>query len=54
MRSTHSANKLIKDVAQAEDLLRYHQEPKGRIDARIDSFGAATRAGKQLKNLFVS
>ncbi|XP_034950894.1 spectrin alpha chain [Chelonus insularis] len=48
MKAIISADELAKDVAGAEALLERHQEHKGEIDARADSFDAATVAGNQL------
>ncbi|XP_031333128.1 spectrin alpha chain isoform X3 [Photinus pyralis] len=48
MKAIISADELSKDVAGAEALLERHQEHKGEIDAREDSFSATTEAGKQL------
>lgn len=48
MKAIISADELAKDVAGAEALLERHQEHKGEIDAREDSFAATTEAGKQL------
>lgn len=43
-----SADELAKDVAGAEALLERHQEHRGEIDAREDSFKTTTEAGRQL------
>ncbi|CAH1785763.1 unnamed protein product [Owenia fusiformis] len=43
-----SADDLAKDVAGAEALLERHQEHKGEIDAREDSFRATAEAGQKL------
>lgn len=43
-----SADELAKDVAGAEALLERHQEHRGEIDAREDSFNTTIEAGKQL------
>ncbi|CRL06706.1 CLUMA_CG019447, isoform A [Clunio marinus] len=48
MKAIISADELAKDVAGAESLLERHQEHKGEIDAREDSFIASTAAGRQL------
>lgn len=48
MKAIISADELAKDVAGAESLLERHQEHKGEIDAREDSFQASTAAGRQL------
>lgn len=48
MKAIISADELAKDVAGAEALLERHQEHRGEIDAREDSFVATTEAGKQL------
>lgn len=48
MKAIISADELAKDVAGAEALLERHQEHRGEIDAREDSFAATTEAGKQL------
>lgn len=48
MKTIISADELAKDVAGAEALLERHQEHKGEIDAREDSFRATTDAGQML------
>ncbi|XP_023929927.1 spectrin alpha chain-like isoform X4 [Lingula anatina] len=48
MMAIISADDLAKDVAGAESLLERHQEHKGEIDAREDSFKTTADAGKQL------
>lgn len=48
MKAIISADELAKDVAGAEALLERHQEHRGEIDAREDSFAATTEAGKLL------
>lgn len=48
MKAIISADELAKDVAGAEALLERHQEHRGEIDAREDSFKVATEAGRQL------
>lgn len=48
MKAIISADELAKDVAGAEALLERHQEHRGEIDARDDSFRATTTAGRQL------
>ncbi|XP_053988880.1 spectrin alpha chain isoform X1 [Hylaeus anthracinus] len=48
MRAIISADELAKDVAGAEALVERHQEHKGEIDARADSFDATTLAGNKL------
>ncbi|KAK7794241.1 hypothetical protein R5R35_012555 [Gryllus longicercus] len=48
MKAIISADELAKDVAGAEALLERHQEHKGEIDAREDSFRATSEAGQQL------
>ncbi|KAJ8953156.1 hypothetical protein NQ318_017183 [Aromia moschata] len=48
MKAIISADELAKDVAGAEALLERHQEHRGEIDAREDSFIATTEAGRQL------
>lgn len=48
MKAVISADELAKDVAGAEALLERHQEHRGEIDAREDSFAANMEAGKQL------
>lgn len=48
MKAIISADELAKDVAGAEALLERHQEHKGEIDAREDSFAATAEAGKLL------
>lgn len=48
MKAIISADELAKDVAGAESLLERHQEHRGEIDAREDSFAATIAAGQQL------
>ncbi|KAJ8920410.1 hypothetical protein NQ315_005276 [Exocentrus adspersus] len=48
MKAIISADELAKDVAGAEALLERHQEHRGEIDAREDSFLATIEAGRQL------
>uniref|UniRef100_A0A0K8TCJ0 Spectrin alpha chain n=1 Tax=Lygus hesperus TaxID=30085 RepID=A0A0K8TCJ0_LYGHE len=48
MKAIISADELAKDVAGAEALLERHQEHKGEIDAREDSFRATAEAGEVL------
>ncbi|XP_072386610.1 spectrin alpha chain isoform X2 [Diabrotica undecimpunctata] len=48
MKAIISADELAKDVAGAEALLERHQEHRGEIDAREDSFKATTEAGQAL------
>lgn len=48
MKAIISADELAKDVAGAEALLERHQEHRGEIQAREDSFTTITEAGKQL------
>ncbi|XP_055377124.1 spectrin alpha chain isoform X3 [Condylostylus longicornis] len=48
MKAIISADELAKDVAGAEALLERHQEHKGEIDAREDSFKLTTEAGRKL------
>lgn len=48
MRSLISADELAKDVAGAESLLERHQEHKGEIDAREDSFRVINESGNLL------
>ncbi|XP_058795855.1 spectrin alpha chain [Phymastichus coffea] len=48
MRAIISADELAKDVAGAEALLERHQEHRGEIDARADSFEATQAAGTRL------
>jgi len=48
MKAIISADELAKDVAGAEALLERHQEHKGEIDAREDSFRATSEAGQLL------
>lgn len=45
MRAVIGADELAKDVAGAEALLERHQEHKGEVDAREDSFKATQQAG---------
>ncbi|XP_060596253.1 spectrin alpha chain, non-erythrocytic 1-like isoform X2 [Ruditapes philippinarum] len=48
MKAIISADDLAKDVAGAEALLERHQEHKGEIDAREDSFRSAMESGNKL------
>ncbi|XP_024083018.1 spectrin alpha chain [Cimex lectularius] len=48
MKAIISADELAKDVAGAEALLERHQEHKGEIDAREDSFKSTAEAGEVL------
>lgn len=48
MKAIISADELAKDVAGAEALLERHQEHRGEIDAREDSFATTTEAGNTL------
>lgn len=48
MKTIISADELAKDVAGAEALLERHQEHKGEIDAREDSFAATSESGQTL------
>ncbi|VDM96402.1 unnamed protein product [Thelazia callipaeda] len=48
MKAVISADELAKDVAGAEALLESHQEHKGEIDAREDSFTQTAEAGQKL------
>lgn len=48
MKAIISADELAKDVAGAEALLERHQEHKGEIDAREDSFAVTNESGRQL------
>ncbi|KAL3872184.1 hypothetical protein ACJMK2_040130 [Sinanodonta woodiana] len=48
MKAIISADDLAKDVAGAEALKERHQEHKGEIDARQDSFSATLEAGNKL------
>jgi len=48
MKAIISADELAKDVAGAESLLERHQEHRGEIDARLDSFKTTTEAGNVL------
>ncbi|XP_077865919.1 spectrin alpha chain, non-erythrocytic 1-like [Saccoglossus kowalevskii] len=50
MKALITADELAKDVAGAEALLERHQEHKGEIDAREDSFKATAAAGQELLN----
>ncbi|XP_066294878.1 spectrin alpha chain, non-erythrocytic 1-like isoform X25 [Branchiostoma lanceolatum] len=56
MRALVSADELAKDVPGAEALLDKHQEHKGEIDAREDSFRTTAEAGQGLleENHFAS
>lgn len=48
MKGIISADELAKDVAGAEALLERHQEHRGEIDAREDSFRSTAETGKML------
>ncbi|KAG8249869.1 hypothetical protein J6590_012180 [Homalodisca vitripennis] len=48
MKAIISADELAKDVAGAEALIERHQEHKGEIDAREDSFRCTAEAGQVL------
>lgn len=48
MKTLIGADELAKDVAGAEALLEKHQEHKGEIDAREDSFRLTAEAGQRL------
>ncbi|XP_076436788.1 spectrin alpha chain-like isoform X4 [Babylonia areolata] len=48
MKAVISADDLAKDVAGAEALLERHQEHKGEIDAREDSFVSCAESGERL------
>ncbi|XP_039289075.1 spectrin alpha chain-like isoform X4 [Nilaparvata lugens] len=48
MKAIISADELAKDVAGAEALIERHQEHKGEIDAREDSFRSTAEAGQAL------
>lgn len=48
MRAIISADELAKDVAGSEALVDRHQEHKGEIDARADSFESTIMAGNKL------
>lgn len=48
MTTTITADELAKDVAGAESLLERHQEHRGEIDAREDSFISTQNSGQQL------
>lgn len=48
MKAIISADELAKDVAGAEALIERHQEHKGEIDAREDSFRSTAEAGQVL------
>nr|CAH7757315.1 unnamed protein product [Callosobruchus chinensis] len=48
MKAIISADELAKDVAGAEALLERHQEHRGEIDAREDSFAATAEMGNSL------
>ncbi|XP_022904899.1 spectrin alpha chain isoform X3 [Onthophagus taurus] len=48
IKATISADELAKDVTGAEALCERHQEHRGEIDARQDSFAATISAGQQL------
>lgn len=48
MKTIIAADETAKDVAGAEALLERHQEHKGEIDAREDSFHSTAEAGQKL------
>ncbi|KAL8606296.1 hypothetical protein ACOMHN_024191 [Nucella lapillus] len=48
MKAIIAADEMAKDVAGAEALLERHQEHKGEIDAREDSFVSCAQAGERL------
>ncbi|XP_059483573.1 spectrin alpha chain isoform X3 [Neocloeon triangulifer] len=48
MKAIISADELAKDVPGAEALLERHQEHKGEIDAREDSFRSTAEAGQMI------
>jgi len=48
MKTVINSDDLAKDVAGAESLLEKHQEHKGEIDAREDSFRSTAEAGQKL------
>ncbi|KRY71430.1 Spectrin alpha chain [Trichinella pseudospiralis] len=48
MKALIMADELAKDVAGAEALLERHQEQRGEIDAREDSFRTTEEAGRRL------
>ncbi|XP_062606729.1 spectrin alpha chain-like isoform X6 [Saccostrea cucullata] len=50
MKNIISADDLAKDVAGAEALVERHNEHKGEIDAREDSFKSTDQAGQRLVN----
>ncbi|XP_067134094.1 spectrin alpha chain-like isoform X2 [Centruroides vittatus] len=51
MKGIISADDLAKDVAGAEALLERHQEHRGEIDAREDSFRVTAETGKMLLDM---
>ena len=48
MSTLIAASELARDVAGAEALLENHQEHRGEIDARADSFAQTSEAGQRL------
>lgn len=48
MQALISSSELARDVAGAEALLENHQEHRGEIDARNDSFAQTSEAGQRL------
>jgi spectrin alpha len=48
MQALISSSELARDVAGAEALLENHQEHRGEIDARNDSFAQTSDAGQRL------
>lgn len=54
MKAIISADELAKDVAGAEALLERHQEHRGEIDAREDSFKTTAEAGQALLDQNIS
>lgn len=53
MKAVISADELAKDVAGAEALLESHQEHKGEIDAREDSFNQTAVSGQGLLDMAI-
>ena len=51
MKARMQADELAQDVSGAENLLERHQEHKGEIDSRADSFTDTVERGKQLPDV---
>ncbi|XP_067948494.1 spectrin alpha chain-like isoform X2 [Watersipora subatra] len=51
MKARMRADELAQDVSGAENLLERHQEHKGEIDSRADSFSEAMNSGNDISSL---